>query len=151
MILDAFSMSPSHRLVFVGNWGASSYSRALHCKYSKNENIELRMPIYEKNELLKLRKGSISYIHGHSAGGTNPSLVEAMGASMACLCFDVCYNRYTTYNNAIYWTSAEDLMKYLDSLTESDYKELSLLMKGICSEYYTWELVSEQYKNILGL
>ena len=63
---------------FIGNWDKSAYGQELKRKYSGVGNIQLIDPVYDLDVLYVLRNNCCFYIHGHSAGGTNPSLVEAM-------------------------------------------------------------------------
>lgn len=72
-------------------------------KYGDCENIHLLSPIYDVKVLNVLRSHCCYYIHGHSAGGTNPSLVEAMFFNKPILAYDVIYNRETTENKADYF------------------------------------------------
>ena len=88
VILEAFSKMPDETLVFVGNWEKSEYGRSLKEKFSVCKNIHLLAPIYEPHIVNWLRSNAHVYIHGHSAGGTNPSLVEAMNLSIPILAFD---------------------------------------------------------------
>ena len=91
MILEAFSGSEC-KLKFIGNWASSEYGRMLRVKYEDSENIEMLDPIYDINKLFKLRGEAKAYVHGHSAGGTNPSLVEAMYFSIPIFAFDCNFN-----------------------------------------------------------
>ena len=75
--LEAFSKTDKN-FVFIGNWNRSEYGKNLKEKYSAYKNIKILDPIYELDTLYALRSNAGYYIHGHSAGGTNPSLVEAM-------------------------------------------------------------------------
>ena len=74
------------------------------------------------------------YIHGHSAGGTNPSLVEAMFFGKPILAFDVVYNRATTFHRAYYFNSA----KKLEELLLSGEKDGQHVLQ-IAKEHYTWQ------------
>ena len=92
LILEAFSKTDIP-LVFIGNWNVGVYGRELKTEYGKFSNIHIVDPVYDKEQLFVLRKQCLFYIHGHSAGGTNPSLVEAMFCDAPILAFDVGYNR----------------------------------------------------------
>lgn len=85
LILQAFSTAPEKHLAIVGNWNISDYARSLREKFSQQANIELLDPIYDQARLHRLRLEASAYIHGHSAGGTNPSLVEAMFSGVPIL------------------------------------------------------------------
>ena len=78
MILEAFTKMPDNNLAFVGNWDVSEYGKLLKEKYSKVSNIYIIDAIYDLQILDQIRSNCVAYIHGHSSGGTNPSLVEAM-------------------------------------------------------------------------
>ena len=140
MTLEAFKNS-KERLVFIGNWYRNDYSRKLKEEYSKYSNITLLNSIYDLDILYTLRKNTRYYIHGHSAGGTNPSLVEAMFFGRPILSFDVIYNRETTKNKAHYYTNADDLQQLI-KLGVDNGKEL----KQIASEEYTWSKIAKEYE-----
>ena len=139
IILKAFSQA-SRVLVFVGNWHHSEYSRQLKAKYEGYPNIYLLDAIYDLDILYTLRSNAGIYIHGHSAGGTNPSLVEAMHFGMPIVTCDVVYNRETTENKAYYFKNVDQLISLIDR-SDLDGK----VMKEIASRRYTWRHISEQY------
>jgi len=112
VILEAFSKS-NENLVMVGNWMKSSYSIDLLNKYEDSSNIKMLTPIYDLERLNVFRSNCKFYIHGHSAGGTNPSLVEAMFFARPVIAYDVVYNRETTENEAIYFDNADSLLEIL--------------------------------------
>lgn len=146
MILSAYSRL-SRKLKFVGNWSASEYGRKLKEQYQRYENIELIDPIYNLDELYKLRKGCDIYLHGHSAGGTNPSLVEMMHFELPIAAFDCSFNRYSTENKALYFCSSEKLVKLLEDRDEIAFDIISKNMKEIANHRYTWKEVTRLYEN----
>ncbi|HXF93567.1 MAG TPA: DUF1972 domain-containing protein [Nitrospiraceae bacterium] len=148
-ILEAFQQTPGQRLVIVGNWSASNFSRQLRQRYRTLPNIELLDPIYDRARLAVLRHGARAYVHGHSAGGTNPSLVEAMSAGMAVLAFDVKYNRYTTNDEAIYWKSSAELARIVSTVSEEELKKNGGKMFEYAKHAYTWAKVVAQYEAVL--
>ncbi len=105
LTLEAFSKA-DREIVFIGNWDKSEYGSSLKKKYSAYPNIHILDPIYDVDKLYALRKNAWAYVHGHSAGGTNPSLVEAMFFGMPILAYDVVYNRETTGGKAGYWATS---------------------------------------------
>ena len=140
MTLEAFKNS-KEKLVFIGNWHRNDYSRKLKEEYSKYSNITLLNSIYDLDILYTLRKNTKYYIHGHSAGGTNPSLVEAMFFGRPILSFNVIYNRETTKNKAHYYSNADDLQQLI-KLGVDNGKEL----KQIACEQYTWSKIAKEYE-----
>ena len=87
MILEAFSKTDKP-LKFIGNWDSSEFGRVMKSKFSVFDNIEIIDPIYDIEKLSVLRSSCSFYIHGHSAGCTNPSLVEMMHFGKSIFCFD---------------------------------------------------------------
>lgn len=146
IILDAFSQTDKN-LVFIGNWNKSKYGQDLKEKYSQFKNIKILDPIYDLNILYALRSNAHSYIHGHSAGGTNPSLVEAMFFGIPIIAYDVVYNRETTHGKALYFNSVEKLREILtDSVT--DLGIYGSAMKQLALENYTWQTIVKQYESL---
>ena len=154
VILESFSKMPDETLVFVGNWEKSEYGRGLKKKFSACKNIHLLDPIYEWHTVNWLRSNALVYIHGHSAGGTNPSLVEAMNLSLPILAFDCVYNRTTTEEKCLYWKTPEDLRNLMKKLRHSELDSESLREK-IAREMgeagkrlYSWEKFARQYNEL---
>ncbi|HAX2086379.1 TPA: glycosyltransferase family 1 protein [Escherichia coli] len=145
MILETFSHLP-YKLKFIGNWNNSDYGINLKCKYSKCENIEIIDPIYDIEQLFLLRSLCKAYIHGHSAGGTNPSLVEAMQFGMDIIAFDCKFNRYTTEEKAHYFSNSLGLKKIIDSLESDNVYGNGNHMSEIALRRYQWSAISKQYE-----
>lgn len=142
-ILEAFSQSES-KLVFIGNWNHSEYSKQLKKKYSTCENILLITSLYDLDQLYILRSNAKLYVHGHSAGGTNPSLVEAMYFNVPIACFDVNYNRNTTNNNCYYFKDKNELLTIL----KMDDIKTSPEIKAYAEKVYHWKRIAECYENL---
>lgn len=158
MILEGFSRSTHLPLVFVGNWQASEYGRALWQQYQGHECIHLLGPTYDEDVLYTLRRNAIVYLHGHSAGGTNPSLVEMMHFGIPIFAFDCVFNRYTTHGQAMYFSSASDLLRQLGQLSDKDdnlgegfVPSTGQLMADIAKHHYVWDSVGDAYLALLDI
>lgn len=149
LILDAFSQINDQRVVIVGNWSNSKFGEKMFRKYQKLSNVTLLDPIYNQNDLNELRINCKGYIHGHSAGGTNPSLVEAMGLKLPIIAYDVNFNRYTLENNGVYFNNQNDL---IHEITRFDSREdLEIDKEKIYetfSKRYTKEKIAEEYAHL---
>lgn len=146
VILEAFSKMPDKQFVMVGNWKNGEYGSKLKEKYSNFENIHLLDPIYEGHIINWIRSNASVYIHGHSAGGTNPSLVEAMNLGLPILAYDCIYNRATTDNNCLYWQNSDDIVNLLNK-TEN-FESIAVSMKKIGASYYSWKKIAEEYNKL---
>lgn len=129
------------KLVFIGNWYRNGYSRKLKEEYSGFDNLILLDCIYDLEILYTLRHNAKYYIHGHSAGGTNPSLVEAMFFGQPILAYDIIYNRETTKNKAHYYKNAEELTALIANGVDNGME-----LKEIACEEYTWDKIAKQYE-----
>ena len=138
--LKAFA-EVGQKLVFIGNWEYSTYGKELQRKYSKYPNICMLNAVYTLDVLYTLRNNARIYIHGHSAGGTNPSLVEAMFFGKPILAYDVIYNRETTENKACYFGNSKQLVELLRGTEENGEP-----LKEIAERRYTWRHISQQYE-----
>ena len=145
VILEAFSREAAFSVVMIGNWNNSSYGKELKSHYQANAHIHLLDPVYELEELNAIRQGCFVYLHGHSCGGTNPSLVEAMYLGLPIIAFDVNFNRETTENQAFYFSNAENLRSLTHSLDEKQLRQSGEIMREIALRRYTWKRISERY------
>jgi len=145
MILDAFSRM-NHHLVFIGNWESSEFGCNLKRKYSNFCNITLLDPIYDEGQLFTYRRNCGVYIHGHSAGGTNPSLVEMMHMGVPILAFDCVFNRFTTDESALYFSESNEISTQM-SLAVNNSKVSQSMIK-IANEKYTWKVISKKYESL---
>lgn len=147
LILEAFLGINKCNLVFVGNWRNSRYGNDLFERYSRCKNLFLLDPIYDLKKITYLRSHAQLYIHGHSAGGTNPSLVEAMHIGLPILAFDCIYNRATTENKADYWTDSNNLRDKVGN--HNSQKNNGKRMRIIAKKKYTWKRISSEYNELI--
>ncbi|MFL2945994.1 MAG: DUF1972 domain-containing protein [Parvibaculales bacterium] len=149
MILEGFS-NTTKNLVFIGNWENSDYGMALRAKYDVFYNIRMLNPIYDIKTLYYIRSKASNYIHGHSAGGTNPSLVEMMHFGMPVIAFDCTFNKYSTENCALYFDSAETLNGILSQINKAVSMAIGLKMLEIAKAKYTWKEIGRKYFDLLN-
>jgi glycosyltransferase involved in cell wall biosynthesis len=146
VVLEAFAGIPDFPVIFVGNWKNSEYSRQLREKYQSFANLHLLDPIYDTGILATLRSQCALYVHGHSAGGTNPSLVEAMFFGRPILAFDCNYNRVTTANGAMYFNGSDDLGSLLSTFESSAMLDsVGERMAELAQERYLWKDIASAY------
>lgn len=149
MILEAFSRQDALPLVFVGNWKGSTYGEELRSRYGRVTDMYLVDPIYDQGILREVRGNAAVYVHGHSAGGTNPSLVEMMHFGLPVLAYDCVFNRYTTDGQAVYFTDAEHLASRVAALDPAIVARVGAAMARLAGERYTWDAVGREYFLVL--
>jgi glycosyltransferase involved in cell wall biosynthesis len=145
LVLEAFTKIKAMPLIMIGNWTNSEYGREMRKQYGSHPNIELLDPIYDQGKLDMIRGNASLYIHGHSAGGTNPSLVEAMYLGLPVIAFSVSYNKTTTENKAWYFKEADDIVQIVETATPAERNEKAQIMKEIADRRYTWKVIAEKY------
>lgn len=148
-ILKVFSELPEKKLVLVGNWNNSQYGKELKQKYSDFKNIHLLDPIYNQEAIDLIRGNAALYIHGHSAGGTNPSLVEAMFLGLPIISNGVSYNRTTTDHKAYYFSDEHELKNIITNLTQENLQDCAIMMKKIAERRYTWKKIAKKYSHLI--
>lgn len=147
LILEAFSKSEI-KIIFIGNWENSQYGKNLKANYSSYKNISLMDPVYSEEKLYQLRSNCSFYVHGHSAGGTNPSLVEIMHFGKKIISFDCEYNRETMENIGDYFNSSESLLKIITNKNEY-FKYDAKSFIEISNRRYRWSIIREKYFNLI--
>ena len=143
VILDAFSKTPDKHIVFVGNWENSEYSRRTREYYSRYSNIELIGPEYDASKLAELRSGCSAYVHGHSVGGTNPSLIEILRYGKPIIAHDNPFNKWALANEGLYFNGCDDLQVLL-----SKTNEYSEQWEVLLNTRYAWKLVVDAYEEL---
>jgi glycosyltransferase involved in cell wall biosynthesis len=124
-------------LVFVGNWDNSAYGRDLKTRYGNRPNLHLLDPVYEPGALHALRAQASVYLHGHSAGGTNPSLVEMMHFGVPVLAHGCAFNRCSTEGKARYFETPTELADLLGGLEPDEAARIGADMREIAQRRYT--------------
>jgi glycosyltransferase involved in cell wall biosynthesis len=149
MLLESFKGNCPIPLVFVGNWNSCSFGIRVKQSYSNFPNIILLDAIYDHREINLIRSNCKVYLHGHSAGGTNPALVEAMSLALPIFAYDCIFNRYTTNFQAEYFSNSDDLARMIVSISDKNLQEVGNRMFSVAKEFYKWEKIAEKYSEVL--
>lgn len=117
--------------------------------YQKDKRIKFVGTVYDQELLKKIREEAYGYIHGHEVGGTNPSLLEALGSTELNLLLDIGFNREVAEDSALYWTKESGNLAYiLDNCDKNKRKELGEKAKSRIKNFFGWDFIAEQYANI---
>lgn len=148
VILEAYRELPEFNLVCVGNWHASPYGQRLKNIYRASQNVILLDPIYAPEQLYEIRSRASLYLHGHSAGGTNPALVEMMHFGIPIIAFDCNFNRYTTENRAVFFSNRRDIVEKVRVINSREGMGDDL--REVAIRRYVWSIVAESYLDVLS-
>lgn len=120
--------------------------------FDRDKRIKFVGTVYEQELLKKIRENAYGYFHGHEVGGTNPSLLEALGSTDINLLLDVGFNREVAENSALYWTkdsgSLAGLIDKADSMSDSEIAELSQKAKQRINDEYSWQYICNKYEEL---
>jgi glycosyltransferase involved in cell wall biosynthesis len=147
MMLEGYTISDiSMPLLVVGYIQHTDYVRKL--QEFANNRVRFLNGIYDKDTLNSLRFHAYAYLHGHSVGGTNPSLLEAMGCGSICICNDNIYNREVTNHNMYYFSDALQLaalLNTINTLTREELQYRKALALARVKSYYSWNNMCDKY------
>ena len=150
MILDGYVKSNSkYPFCVIGNFDSTMFGKYLKEKYCKNDGILFLGGIYDLIYLDHLRYYSRLYFHGHSVGGTNPSLLEAMGAEALVVAHNNEFNRAILNEDAFYFDSSDEVANLIDSKNKKDYAtKIDSNIHKIKTEF-NWNTINKKYLNFL--
>lgn len=101
---------------------------------------------------MKVRGQAYGYFHGHEVGGTNPSLLEALGATDLNLLLDVGFNREVAEDAALYWTKEPGdlaaLIDRADQMSQADIASLGKAAKARIADAYSWQNIADEYEEL---
>jgi glycosyltransferase involved in cell wall biosynthesis len=138
-------------LAVFGSYSPESDAYHRQVMEAAGEEVVFVGSVYEPGVVASLRFHGAAYLHGHTVGGTNPSLVEAMAAGNPVLAHDNEYNRWTAQDAALYFVTAADVDRQVGSLLEDgDLRaRLGAAARERHAAEFTWEHVAGQYERIL--
>lgn len=120
--------------------------------FKEDPRIKFVGTVYDQELLKKIRENAYAYFHGHTVGGTNPSLIEALGSTDLNLLVDIGFNKEVAEDAALYWSrdegSLSDLIDKADKLRDDEIVELGEKARKRVREAYTWEIISAKYEEV---
>jgi glycosyltransferase involved in cell wall biosynthesis len=150
-IVQAFSArARGVKLVVLGNLSPDDpYHNALRAAAS--DEVVFPGGIYEPERVQALRFHSLIYMHGHTVGGTNPSLVEALAAGNPVIAHDNPYNRWVAEDAALYFTDVAGIERHIETILADELiaETMKLAAKRRFNEEFTWDRVARQYEQAL--
>jgi glycosyltransferase involved in cell wall biosynthesis len=148
IILGHHGSNNSRSLVIIGGY-QNKFGKYLKEKYS-SDKIQFPGPVYDLHTLNSLRFFSHFYFHGHSVGGTNPSLLEAMASYCLIVANDNVFNRSILEEDAFYFSSEKDITELLNkSLDRNKFQQLLNNNAHKIQQQYSWNHIVNQLENFL--
>lgn len=130
-----------------GNGFMEQLEKRLH--FCADSRILFAGTVYDQELLKKIRENAYGYLHGHEVGGTNPSLLEALGSTKLNLLLDVSFNREVAEDTALYWTKKTGdlatLIERADTFRPEMIEQLGHAAKKRIKDAYSWEYICSRY------
>lgn len=148
-IVEAFTKTKSkYPLVIVGNFTDNNYKKELYNLVGNHENIHFLGSIYDIELLNMLRQNCFGYFHGHTVGGTNPSLLEAMSMENIILAHGNQFNKEVCGNCAVYFEESHDLKEKIESIENNpeNYQKLKHEALYRVKKFYLWNRIVSDYE-----
>lgn len=120
--------------------------------FSQDKRIKFVGTVYDQELLKKIRENAYGYFHGHSVGGTNPSLIEALGSTKLNLLYNIGFNKEVAEDAALYWSldagNLAELINKADQLTEEEIETLGQKAKQRIRDAYSWQFIADRYAEV---
>lgn len=147
-ILDGVKLSNSSRKILVVGPHKTKFGEYLKERYKDTNNIIFIGGIYETHILNNLRYFANIYFHGHTVGGTNPSLLEAMASSCYICSNDNIFNRAILGKDALYFKTSTDIANHLNTKIDINYR-MQIIENNLIKirNEYSWETIVNSYAN----
>lgn len=154
MISEFMKSKVNKPLVLITNVEHNDFYNNLKAEtgFDKDPRIKFVGTVYDSELLKYIRENAFGYLHGHSVGGTNPSLLEALGSTKLNLLYDVGFNREVAANSAIYWEkdvgSLRKVLESVDKMPTSQIASFGSRAKSRIKKYYSWDKIVNLYQKI---
>lgn len=150
MLREFMASSSTKDFVLITNVEKNKFYEELRQKthFDEDKRIKFVGTVYDKELIKKIRENAFAYLHGHEVGGTNPSLVEALGSSKLNLLLDVGFNHEVGEDGALYWSKkAENLAGLIQKVEHGDFTDLGNKAKERVKRYFSWEYIVHEYED----
>jgi len=152
VIVEGYTASNAkYPLVVVGSAPyAAEYTDRIAAMAAADPRIHMLGGVWDQDELNQLYAHARTYLHGHSVGGTNPSLLRAMGAGTAVVAYDVVFNREVTGSDGLYFSDATALVPILERIESAEWKHIAVgaALRQRAEAMYDWDKVALGYEEL---
>lgn len=152
MIREFMKSNSKRDFVLVTNVEENKLFKTLKDKYhfDKDPRIKFVGTVYDSELLKKIRENAYAYIHGHSVGGTNPSLLEALASTDLNLLFNVGFNKEVGVDSCLYFSNEEgsllNLINLCDTLSLNEIYQFGSLARRQIKDRYSWKFIATRYE-----
>ncbi|MDR3696836.1 DUF1972 domain-containing protein [Mucilaginibacter sp.] len=146
-ILEGFNNSTSRRKFKVLGSTDNRFGKFITHRFKNDERIEFKGSIYDTGKVRALQNNSYLYFHGHSVGGTNPSLLEAMASEALIAAHNNPFNQSVLHSDAFYFSNANDVRNLVETVQRKETEKIMVNNNLQKIKYqFNWERIIDQYE-----
>lgn len=145
MVLEGVSLANNKTPILVIGNHNTKHGNYLKNKFKNYSNIRFIGALYAIDDLNNLRYFSNLYFHGHTVGGTNPSLLEAMASNALIAAHNNDFNKGVLANNAFYFSSSEEVKIIVETIKKNDNLQFTQNNFEAIAKSFNWEKINEEY------
>lgn len=149
-ILEGFNESNSRRKFKVLGDTGNRFGKFITHKFQNDERIQFKGSIFDTGKVRALQNNSYLYFHGHSVGGTNPSLLEAMASEALIAAHNNPFNKSVLHADAFYFSNAGDVRSLVETVQRKE-PEKTMVSNNLHKIKYqfNWEKIIDQYEEFI--
>ncbi len=150
MIVEGFNASRSDKKLLVLGNTDNSFGQSIVRRFSGDSRISFPGAIYDARKIHTLKIFSSLYFHGHSVGGTNPSLLEAMASRALVAAHNNPFNKAILGEDAYYFSESKDVTALVERTVDQENRE-GMIEKNLqkIREHFNWETITDEYEQFL--
>lgn len=152
MIKEFMKSKVNKDLVIITNVEKNAFYNSLkeETHFENDKRIKFVGTVYDAELLKFIRENALGYLHGHSVGGTNPSLLEALGSTKINLLYNVGFNKEVGENSSLYWSledgSLANKLNEVEEISTEKEENFGKLAKQQIIDNYSWEKIVNDYE-----
>src|SRR6195952_217163 len=146
-ILEGFNNSSSHRKFKVLGDTGNKFGKFITHKFKNDERIEFKGAIFDTAKVRALQNNSYLYFHGHSVGGTNPSLLEAMASEALIAAHNNPFNKSVLHSDAFYFSDSNEVQHLVETVQRKEHEQI--MVKNNVNKIavqFSWEKIISEYE-----
>ena len=149
-ILDGFNTSNSEKTFNVLGDTSNRFGKFITNKFSNDERIRFKGSIFNTAKVRALQNNSYLYFHGHSVGGTNPSLLEAMASEALIAAHNNPFNKSVLHTDAFYFSTANDVRSLVETVQRKETEKTMVINNLHKIKYqFNWEKIVDEYEEFI--
>ncbi|MEO7213479.1 DUF1972 domain-containing protein [Mucilaginibacter sp.] len=149
-ILEGFNNSTSRKNFKVLGDTGNRFGKYITHKFKNDERIQFKGSIFDNTAVRSLQNNSYLYFHGHSVGGTNPSLLEAMASEALIAAHDNPFNKSVLSSDAFYFNNAAEVRNLVENVQRHDIEKTMVKNNLHKIQYqFNWEKIIDEYEEFI--